>query len=277
MATYLLVWNPKRWHFDELPECVDVVKKYQSIELRWSCGLNKRIQRGERVFLIRLGKEPKGIFASGTVVKGSYEDKHWLPEKAKAGDKALFVTVEFEVLLDPLQDKILRFEHLSKAPFSQVKWSTQSGGISIPEDIASKLEDTWAELNGVEMVKLPEEVSNNEKFYEGARRWISINAYERNPRARKICIDKYGVTCWVCKRNLAELYGEVAEGLIHVHHLKPFYEVKKEYEIDPVRDLRPVCPNCHAVIHLKKSPYTIEQVKEFLKNVANSNLLQQTA
>jgi len=43
MATYLLVWNPKRWHFDELRDCIEEVKKYHSVVLGWSCGVNKQI------------------------------------------------------------------------------------------------------------------------------------------------------------------------------------------------------------------------------------------
>ncbi len=36
----------------------------------------------------------------------------------------------------------------------------------------------------------------------------------------------------------------MGEGFIHVHHLKPLSEVGYEYRVDPIRDLRPVCPNC---------------------------------
>jgi len=36
-----------------------------------------------------------------------------------------------------------------------------------------------------------------------------------------------------------------------VHHLVPISKIGKKYRVDPIKDLRPVCPNCHAVIHLK--------------------------
>jgi 5-methylcytosine-specific restriction protein A len=35
--------------------------------------------------------------------------------------------------------------------------------------------------------------------------------------------------------------------------------------VDPIADLRPVCPNCHAVIHLNKQPFTIEDVQAMVK------------
>ena len=64
---------------------------------------------------------------------------------------------------------------------------------------------------------------------------------------------------------MSETYGTVAEQLIHVHHLKPLHEIEAGYEVDPIKDLRPVCPNCHAVIHRHKPPYTIEAVQGFLE------------
>ena len=42
--------------------------------------------------------------------------------------------------------------------------------------------------------------------------------------------------------------GREAEGYIHVHHLRGLSDVGGEYVVDPVNDLRPVCPNCHAVL-----------------------------
>ena len=114
-------------------------------------------------------------------------------------------------------------------------------------------------------VVLPEEISESEAFHEGVRRKITVNAYERNQDARDECLNYYYYKCAVCEQYMSKIYGEVAEKLIHVHHLKPLSEVKEGYEVDPIKDLRPVCPNCHAVIHLRKPPYTIEEVKDFLE------------
>jgi 5-methylcytosine-specific restriction enzyme A len=117
--------------------------------------------------------------------------------------------------------------------------------------------------------QLPEEV-NGRRFFEGAVRQIVVNAYERNPEARKRCIEHYGAQCIVCGVDLGKKYGEKAEGLIHVHHLKPLSLVNTTYEVDPINDLRPVCPNCHAVIHRCNPPYTIEEVRTFLNDANQS-------
>jgi 5-methylcytosine-specific restriction protein A len=62
----------------------------------------------------------------------------------------------------------------------------------------------------------------------------------------------------------AERYGSRAAQFIQVHHLKPLAEVGGEYEVDPIADLRPVCPNCHAVIHTFKPPLSIERAAQLL-------------
>ena len=111
----------------------------------------------------------------------------------------------------------------------------------------------------------PEEISEIGNLYEGTRKQISVNAYERNQVARNRCLEHYGFQCVVCEQYMSEIYGTVAEKLIHVHHLKPLSEIQDGYEVNPIADLRPVCPNCHAVIHRRKPPYTIEEVKDFLE------------
>lgn len=109
---------------------------------------------------------------------------------------------------------------------------------------------------------LPEEIVKPGQLLEGARKSIEVNAYERNPVARKVCIAFYGPICVVCGFKASEVYGPLTEGLIHVHHVKPLSKIDERYEVDPIADLRPVCPNCHAVIHWDGYCRTIEEVKQ---------------
>ena len=102
-------------------------------------------------------------------------------------------------------------------------------------------------------------------FPEGARTTVTINAYERNAAARLACIAHYGSICSVCGMNFERTYGSVGRGLIHVHHLKALASVATAYHVDPVADLRPVCPNCHAIIHRREPMYSIEDVWAMLR------------
>ncbi len=111
---------------------------------------------------------------------------------------------------------------------------------------------------------LPGELLDSEAFLEGSVRRVVVNAYERNAAARKRCVDHYGAKCYLCGFEFRKVYGEVAGGFIHVHHLRTPAGIGENYEVDPVADLRPVCPNCHAVLHLRSPPFDIEQVQKLL-------------
>ena len=41
--------------------------------------------------------------------------------------------------------------------------------------------------------------------------------------------------------------------------------IGKEYELNPTKDLIPVCPNCHAMLHRKDPPYDVNDLKELGK------------
>lgn len=120
---------------------------------------------------------------------------------------------------------------------------------------------------------IPEEIEKTLPLYEGAVRTITVNAYERNSAAREKCILHYGCKCLACGLSLAEKYGEVAQGLIHVHHLRQLADINSKYQVDPIQDLRTVCPTCHAVIHTRTPPFTIEEIQIMIANAQNKKAM----
>ncbi len=114
--------------------------------------------------------------------------------------------------------------------------------------------------------RLPEEVAETNTFVEGAVRQVIVNAYERDPDARQRCIEAHGTACCICGFSFGTVYGAEAEGYIQVHHLRPLSERSREYVVDAVADLRPVCPNCHAVVHLGGRCRSIEEVRQVIED-----------
>lgn len=265
MPSYLLAWNPIRWEWIDLAEMSQDVKNGKHTTMRWSCGNSGRLAVGDRVFFIRLGEQPKGIFASGRVIKESYKDRHWDDDKAKLGQTSMFVQVSLDALLDPATDIILPRDLLNSAPFSQMHWDTQISGVQILDNIANELEKAWVIFVGSSDLRLPEEVEQTEKIFEGAIHQITVNAYERNAEARRKCIAHYGSICCVCSFDFAKVFGEIGHRFIHVHHLRQVSEIGERYQVDPIRDLHPVCPNCHAMIHRRNPPYSIQELQNILK------------
>lgn len=108
---------------------------------------------------------------------------------------------------------------------------------------------------------VPKELS----IMEGALKRVVSSRYERDPRARRMCVDHYGWKCSVCGFSFERVFGTIGRAFIHVHHLRPMSEVGERYRIDPVRDLRPVCPNCHAMLHSKDPPFAVEELRGLMK------------
>ena len=103
----------------------------------------------------------------------------------------------------------------------------------------------------------PDEVSNT--LIEGLKKSITVNYYERNTKARNACIKAHGYNCTVCDFNFEKSYGARGKDYIHVHHLKAISDIGEKYVIVPEKDLKPVCPNCHAMLH-RKGNISIEEL-----------------
>jgi 5-methylcytosine-specific restriction enzyme A len=100
---------------------------------------------------------------------------------------------------------------------------------------------------------------------------VTVNRYERDLEARQKSIDHHGARCLVCEFDFAKAYGAIGEGFIHVHHTVPLSQIRASYVVDPINHLKPVCPNCHAMLHKRKhpEPYSIDELRSILREVRN--------
>ena len=132
-------------------------------------------------------------------------------------------------------------------------------------------ENIWVNNIGISYeAGYSEELEINDIIFEGAKKVIMVNSYERNRRGVNICLEYYKelnnkIVCEVCGFDFEKVYGELGKDKIHVHHKKPISEIGNEYILKPKEDLVPVCPNCHMMIHSRKPAYSVEEIKELLK------------
>ncbi|MDO5388293.1 MAG: HNH endonuclease [Clostridia bacterium] len=113
-------------------------------------------------------------------------------------------------------------------------------------------------------------LDSKKEFKEGSVKSVLVNAYERNPKARKECIEYYKkkngrLFCEICRFDFGKFYGEKFEDKIHIHHLTEISTIGKEYKINPIKDLIPICANCHMIVHNKKPAYKPNEIKEMIK------------
>ena len=129
--TFLFVWNPDKWKWTTLEQSIEQLENSGKVTERWSCVSHKTIKPGDRAFLVRLGSEPRGIFAAGCVVSEPFLSKHW-----NGVDKDVYsVLIDFEILLNPEKEPILTLDILKTGNLEKQQWTPQSSGISIKPEI----------------------------------------------------------------------------------------------------------------------------------------------
>lgn len=139
------------------------------------------------------------------------------------------------------------------------------GPIKVISKLSEYINSNFTDNNQTEY--FPDILNEDVVQYEGLKKQVTVNKYERSSLARKKCIDFHGLNCYVCDMNFLNYYGEIGAGFIHVHHLVPIHQIGKEYKVDYKEDLVPVCPNCHAMLHRKNngSEISIEELKKMIK------------
>ena len=148
MNTWLFIWNPKLYAWDGwLDSCTELKSDLEQCGiayLKWTCGVNKSIHTGDRIFLIRLGEEPRGIVASGHAASDVFEGIHWDLSKRKSGQKARRVYIKLDKIIDHKSGQVLTYAELEKLS-TQYCWSPRCSGVSIPKNVADALEQKWVE------------------------------------------------------------------------------------------------------------------------------------
>ncbi len=157
--------------------------------------------------------------------------------------------------------------------WSNIEVSIRKGHLDFESMVLNEEEDLvlfWMTqlMTGI-LAMLPVEEANSSYeepgttgFPEGVLTQIKVNKYERDPRNRAAALAIHGRVCLVCEQDLSHVYGSTGIGAIEVHHAIPVSQLGEDYEIDPSKDLIPLCPNCHTVVHRRDPPYSIEELKD---------------
>lgn len=123
----------------------------------------------------------------------------------------------------------------------------------------------FSRLDGV-LQKAKNRHSAREELTEGTITEVTLDRYERNGTAREECLAAHGTTCAICGFDFAKTYGPDFAGIIQVHHIVPLHERAGEHVVDPVRDLIPVCPNCHVALHSRPGgTYLPDELRELMR------------
>lgn len=123
----------------------------------------------------------------------------------------------------------------------------------------------WTGPGGFSDQPYPDEPAEDTTYPEGTVIEVKVNRYERSRNARAACINYYGPICQGCGMDFVARYGERGRDFMHVHHLLPLKQIKKAYKVDPIAHLRPICPNCHAMIHRREPMLSIDGLRAIVR------------
>jgi 5-methylcytosine-specific restriction protein A len=256
MSAFLFAWNPIKWPWDDIEDDINHLEETGVLREHWSCASHRKIKPGDRAFIVTVAVEPKGIVGSGTVASEPFLAEHWSGKEKK---RALYyrVKLEIDILLNPKIDPILTLDVLKLGALEHQQWAPQASGISIRPEAIDELEAVWFDFLATRPVR--HNPFKNSPGHNIHPENITLSRYERNPFARQQCIDAHGLSCVVCGFNFEETYGDIGRDFIHIH------QVQSSGEMAPVEDLRPVCANCHAMIHRRGEALSIEEMRRILK------------
>jgi 5-methylcytosine-specific restriction protein A len=103
------------------------------------------------------------------------------------------------------------------------------------------------------------------------RKYVYHRKIERNGTAAKNAKKFHGYSCQACDLNFGERYGEIGEGFIEAHHLKPIATLEEGVPVkyDLASEFAVLCANCHRMIHRTKDPSDLQGFKERFSKLSN--------
>lgn len=141
---WLLTWNPDNWNWEDYDDVCVSTKDGEKVVVPWTCS-SKQPVVGDEIFLIKTGKQPRGIIAHSRVAKAAYEAPHYDPEKAAEGVMSGHVDAEYDWIQHYENEGMLLQDDL-KMKFPEQQWSPMGSGIEIRNEYVEKLRKMWKEL-----------------------------------------------------------------------------------------------------------------------------------
>jgi predicted HNH restriction endonuclease len=119
-----------------------------------------------------------------------------------------------------------------------------------------------------------------ELIAEGETKTVVTKSYERSRKLRNVAIEHFTkngiITCDCCGFEFKSFYGEVyGTSCIEIHHLKPIFQYASMSVVQTIdealKNLLPVCPNCHRVIH--RNNITAELIPSFKLQLSTKKVI----
>ena len=140
------------------------------------------------------------------------------------------------------------------------------------KDFACKINDSQGKKHKLLLY------SEDDTVVEGKLTVKESKVRERSKKLREAAIQHYTINgkivCSACGFDFGEKYGKYGDGYIQIHHEKPVCQYDDQgfnaYISEAIMNMKPLCANCHCMIHRKKEPITVAELKKIIDNERTS-------
>ena len=218
-AAWLLTWNPANWDWVDFADIVGSVRSGRTVQMTWSCR-NSGVTAGDRVFLLRQGRDRPGLIASGTATGRPF----YTPHRDGSERDMRAISLLWDAVVDP--DDVLPRERLLREPLDDGPWNSQQSGIAITPSVADALSEVWAEhyyntTHGSQPMLLDRDDAND-KVLQDYLAEVKVRRHQSKFRRRVLA--NFGHACCVT--------GVTESDLLVASHVVPWVE-RRESRLDP--------------------------------------------
>jgi hypothetical protein len=251
LATYLLTWNPDVKDLPDQPSASDIGG--------WACHATG-VKKGDRVFLMRQGREPRGVCASGVATGRTFIGKHFNPDRAREDKR--YVPVRWHHVPRRYPRLLIPRSELLLGALGSMRWDIPVSGVVVPEPVARLLEARWRRIER-DGSPLPGEATEA-SVLEGLRKEMVYLGRTRNRSLRNRALNASGGVCSVCDTDFSAVLDGRGERVLQVHHRRQL-ALSHQPRLTTLADLAVVCANCHALLHLDvKRALSIARLRRML-------------
>jgi hypothetical protein len=137
MAAFLLTWKEKGWPHENIVRMVRTLDELGYVDEPWRIAAHKMAKKDDRVWVLRQGRGPKGIFGAGHIMDRAE------PGDTGNGKMQMMAPVRFEAFVDPKQHLLIGAEAVAGIlrP-NQVR--AQASGHPLDDEQSAALEELLA-------------------------------------------------------------------------------------------------------------------------------------
>jgi hypothetical protein len=259
MSTYLFLWNPTKWDWSHIDGQIEQIKQSIEVVEDWATDRKKDIGKGDQFILVRVGSHPKGVVGIGEISKDIFEREHWSSDHDKKHKILNFVELKFQALS---KEPLISLDYL-ELNFPNIKWTPQSNGNVIPQEIASEIfEELSKDLKPNDEIQIEKEILESPHLAETEKQQLILSRKGQG-NFRKLLM-KYWNGCSITNCKLMDV--------LIASHIKPWKYSDNEERLNLYNGLL-LTPNLdklfdkglisfenngHIIISDKVSPYMNE-------------------